>query len=73
MAQAKTGHRRKALIGVGALRSLKDQITSPSIQLVHLSRRECFRAAQMGWTVGGRGIGVVWLGLGLLLILFCNH
>jgi hypothetical protein len=44
MAQAKeTGHRRKALMGVGALHSLKHQITAPSIQLVHLSRRERFR------------------------------
>lgn len=50
MAQAKElEHRRKALTGVGALHSLKHQITAPSIQLVHLYEGAFLRRTQRVW------------------------
>lgn len=53
IAQAIAGRRRKALLEL-AHYILSHQLPAPLIQLVHLSLKERFRAAQRAWqTVGG--------------------
>lgn len=73
IAQANAEHRRKALLEL-AHYILSHQLTTPFIQLVHLSLKERFRAAQRVWqTAGSCGFGVVWVFSFVTIIGFFNH